>query len=97
MKLPTDLAKHSSKEFIETFENVYEHSPWIVEQALKPVLAKNEYNCLEVFHQLLCEIMLQANSDLQDNLILSHPMLAGKKRKTMNSRIFRQLNKNLQD
>ena len=34
MKLPTDLAKHSSKEFIETFENVYEHSPWIVEQAL---------------------------------------------------------------
>ena len=79
MKLPTDLAKHSSKEFIETFENVYEHSPWIVEQALDQVLANNEYNNLEIFHQLLCEIMLQAGSDLQNNLILSHPMLAGKK------------------
>ena len=44
MKLPTDLAKNSSKEFIETFENVYEHSPWIVEQSLELVLAKNENN-----------------------------------------------------
>ena len=79
MKLPTDLAQHSSKEFIETFENVYEHSPWIVEEALEKVLANNKYNNLEMFHQLLSEIMLQANSDLQDNLILSHPMLAGKK------------------
>ena len=58
MKLPTDLAKNSSKDFIETFENVYEHSPWIVEQSLELVLANNEYNGLEVFHQLLCEIML---------------------------------------
>ena len=79
MKLPTDLAKNSSKEFIEIFENVYEHSPWIVEQSLELVLANNEYNSLEMFHQLLCEIMLQADSDLQDNLIISHPMLAGKK------------------
>jgi len=79
MKLPTDLAKNSSKEFLETFKNVYEHSPWIAEQAFELVLTNNEYNSLEVFHQLLCEIMLQADSDLQDNLILSHPMLAGKK------------------
>ena len=79
MKLPTDLAKNSSKEFIETFENVYEHSPWIVEHSLKPVLANHKYNNIELFHQLLCEIMLQANKDLQDKLILSHPMLAGKK------------------
>ena len=79
MKLPTNLAKHSSKEFMETFENIYEHSPWIVEQALEQVLENNEYNNLEMFHQLLCEIMLQSSSDLQNNLILSHPMLAGKK------------------
>ena len=79
MKLPTDLAKHSAKEFMETFGNIYEHSPWIAEQALKQVLGNNEYNDLEMFHQLLCKVMLQANNDLQDNLILSHPMLAGKK------------------
>ena len=79
MKLPNELAQHSPKEFLETFGNVYEHSPWISEQALEQVLENNEYNNLEMFHQLLCEIMLQAGSDLQDNLILSHPMLAGKK------------------
>ena len=79
MKLPTDLAKHSAKEFMETFGNIYEHSPWIAEQALKQVLGNNEYNDLEMFHELLCKVMLQANNDLQDNLILSHPMLAGKK------------------
>ena len=79
MKLPSELARKSSSEFLEVFSNLYEHSPWVVEQALELVLAKNEYNSLELFHQLLCEIMLQAESDLQDNLILSHPMLAGKK------------------
>jgi len=79
MKLPTELAKHSPNEFLETFGNVYEHSSWIAEQALEQVLDINEYNNLEMFHQLLCEIMLQANNDLQDKLILSHPMLAGKK------------------
>ena len=79
MKLPTDLAKNSSKDFIETFENVYEHSPWIVEDSLGLVWAKNKYNSVDLFHLLLCEIMLQADSYLQDNFILSHPMLAGKK------------------
>jgi len=79
MKLPNELAKHSPKDFLETFGNVYEHSPWIVEQSLRQVLANHEYNNIELFHQLLCEIMLQANNDLQDKLILSHPMLAGKK------------------
>ena len=48
MKLPTDLAKNSSKEFIETFENVYEHSPWIVEQALELVLAKSVGNSIAI-------------------------------------------------
>ena len=65
--------------WLETFKNVYEHSPWIAEQALEQVLESNEYYNLEMFHQLLCEIMMQAGRDLQDNLILSHPMLAGKK------------------
>ena len=36
-------------------------------------------NNLENFHKLLCEIMLSAPSDMQDNLITAHPMLAGKK------------------
>ncbi len=79
MKLPTELAKQSSKEFLEVFQNLYEHSPWFVEQSLVHVAADDKYNNLEKFHQLLSEIMLQAKSELQDNLIVAHPMLAGKK------------------
>ena len=79
MKLPTELARQSSKEFLEVYQNLYEHSPWFVEQSLDQVAADDKYNNLEKFHQLLCEIMLQADNDLQDNLILSHPMLAGEK------------------
>ena len=79
MKLPTELARQSSKEFLEVFQNLYEHSPWFVEQSLVHVAADDKYNNLEKFHQLLSEIMLQAKSELQDNLIVAHPMLAGKK------------------
>ncbi|HIL45033.1 MAG TPA: 2-oxo-4-hydroxy-4-carboxy-5-ureidoimidazoline decarboxylase [Candidatus Thioglobus sp.] len=79
MKLPTELANQSAKEFLEVFQNLYEHSPWFVEQSLVHVAADDKYNNLEKFHQLLSEIMLQAKSELQDNLIVAHPMLAGKK------------------
>ena len=79
MKLPTELARQSSKDFLEVFQNLYEHSPWFVEQSLVHVAADDKYNNLEKFHQLLSEIMLQAKSELQDNLIVAHPMLAGKK------------------
>jgi OHCU decarboxylase len=79
MKLPTELANQSAKEFLEVFQNLYEHSPWFIEQSLVHVAADDKYNNLEKFHQLLSEIMLQAKSELQDNLIVAHPMLAGKK------------------
>ena len=79
MKLPTELARQSSKEFLEVFQNLYEHSPWFVEQSLDQVAADDKYNNLEKFHQLLSEIMLHSDNDLQDNLIVAHPMLAGEK------------------
>ena len=79
MKLPQELAQDSAEKFLETFRNLYEHSPWFVEQSLEPVLANEKYNSLKAFHQLLCEIMLSSNHDLQDNLIIAHPLLAGKK------------------
>ena len=79
MELPGNLAQQSSKAFSETFENLYEHSPWFVEKSLPLVLADEKYNSLEKFHELLSNIMLDADSDLQDNLIAAHPTLAGKK------------------
>tara|TARA_B110000879_G_scaffold48724_1_gene68775 strand:- start:35 stop:556 length:522 start_codon:yes stop_codon:yes gene_type:complete len=79
MQLPGNLAQQSSKAFLKTFENLYEHSPWFVEKSLPLVLADEKYNSLEKFHGLLSNIMLDADSDLQDNLIVAHPTLAGKK------------------
>ena len=79
MKLPQQLAKQSPDKFLDTFKNLYEHSPWFVEQSLKIVLADEQYNDIEKFHELLCKIMLSADSDIQNNLITAHPMLAGKK------------------
>ena len=79
MKLPQELAQESSDNFLDIFKNLYEHSPWFVEQSLALVLADEKYNILENFHQLLTEIMLSADSEIQNNLITAHPMLAGKK------------------
>ena len=79
MKLPSELARSSSKDFLEVFQNLYEHSPWFIEQSLDQVVADEKYNNLESFHQLLSEIMLNSDNDLQGNLIIAHPALAGKK------------------
>ena len=79
MELPVNLAKQSAEAFLDTFVNLYEHSPWFVERSLPLVIADEKYNSLEKFHELLSNIMLNADSDLQDNLIVAHPTLAGKK------------------
>ena len=79
MKLPSELASHSSEKFLKTFKNLYEHSPWFVEQSLEAVALNEKYNNLEKFHEILSEIMLSSNSDMQDDLITAHPLLAGKK------------------
>ena len=79
MELPLNLAQQSSEAFLKTFENLYEHTPWFVEKSLPLVLADEKYNSLEKFHELLSNTMLNADSDLQDNLIAAHPTLAGKK------------------
>ncbi len=79
MKLPSELAANSSEKYLDTFKNLYEHSPWFVEQSLKLVASDEKYNNLERFHEMLSEIMLSSSSDMQDNLITAHPLLAGKK------------------
>jgi len=79
MKLPSELASHSSEKFLKTFKNLYEHSPWFVEQSLEAVALNEKYNNLEKFHEILSEIMLSSNSDMQNDLITAHPLLAGKK------------------
>ena len=37
MKLPQELAKQSTDKFLDVFKNLYEHSPWFVEQSIERV------------------------------------------------------------
>jgi len=79
MQLPYDMAKQSKQDYIQTFENLYEHSPWVAESVYDSVIKSSIYNNLEYFHALLSSNMLTANLGLQDALIKAHPMLTGKK------------------
>lgn len=76
---PYSLANSSRKKFIETFNELYEHSPWIVEKAFGIVKSDKKYDDLEEFHKILSQIVLEADKELQNSLIKAHPMLAGKK------------------
>jgi OHCU decarboxylase len=79
MQLPYNLAQQSKQEYMQIFENLYEHSPWVAESAYGSVLNSSIYNNLEDFHTLLSGNMLASDGDLQEDLIKLHPMLAGKK------------------
>ena len=69
MKLPHELTKQSTDKFLDVFKNLYEHSPWFVEQSIEKVITDEKYDNLETFHKLLCEIMLASDTDMQNNLI----------------------------
>lgn len=79
MKKPSDLAKSDKQEYLKVYAELYEHSPWVIEESYKSVLSNTVYNKLEEFHALLSSIVLDATFDLQESLIQAHPMLAGKK------------------
>jgi OHCU decarboxylase len=76
---PFSLANSNKEKFIETFNELYEHSPWIIEKAFETVKSDRKYDDLKEFHNLLSQIVLEANKELQNLLIKAHPMLAGKK------------------
>jgi OHCU decarboxylase len=78
---PHNLANFSKKEFIKLFKDLYEHSPWVVEESYEDVKNDSTYEEIEPFHKLLSNIMLNASKKLQDKLIKAHPMLAGKEAK----------------
>lgn len=80
IKFPNDIALNSEKEFMRNFAGLYEHSSWVAETAYNKVKSSAEFNNLEKFHSLLCEILLDADPDAQQKLILAHPMLSGKKK-----------------
>jgi len=79
MQTPNILANTSYELYLETFQELYEHSIWVIEKSYEEVKNNSLYDNLESFHLLLSNIVLDASKDLQMSLIKAHPMLAGKK------------------
>ena len=76
---PYDLANSDKQNYFDTFYELYEHSPWVIEDTYELIKSDELYNDINEFHEVLCKCALEAKKELQDSLIKAHPMLAGKK------------------
>lgn len=65
----------SSADFVEQFGGVYEHSPWVAEQAAPHVGASADYDQIA---RLMADCVDNASREQQLALIRAHPDLAGK-------------------
>ncbi|MCT7654006.1 2-oxo-4-hydroxy-4-carboxy-5-ureidoimidazoline decarboxylase [Oceanimonas sp. NS1] len=64
-------------EFVKTFADIYEHSPWVAEQTFDQGLTEAD-NEIEHLHARMSGVMLNADKQAQLDLINAHPDLAGK-------------------
>ncbi|WP_339485357.1 2-oxo-4-hydroxy-4-carboxy-5-ureidoimidazoline decarboxylase [Pseudomonas sp. EL_65y_Pfl2_R95] len=71
---PTQLSRD---EFVSTFADIYEHSPWVAEQAFDRGM-DDSLNTVDGLHQRMADILLSASREQQLALINAHPDLAGK-------------------
>ncbi|SIS70503.1 2-oxo-4-hydroxy-4-carboxy-5-ureidoimidazoline decarboxylase [Neptunomonas antarctica] len=63
--------------FVSTFGDIYEHSPWIAEQAYDQGI-DSSHNEIAVLQKKMASILLNADKQAQLDLINAHPDLAGK-------------------
>lgn len=70
-------SKMARTEFVTTFADIYEHSPWVAEQAFDQGI-NGEHNQVDTLHQQMANILLKADKQAQLDLINAHPDLAGK-------------------
>ncbi|MCP4009249.1 MAG: 2-oxo-4-hydroxy-4-carboxy-5-ureidoimidazoline decarboxylase [Proteobacteria bacterium] len=77
MKFSASLMNMPKAEFVATFGGVYEHSPWIAEQAWEQGLSVSHDNP-GALAELMSNIVNTATKGQQLDLILAHPDLAGK-------------------
>lgn len=74
-KLTLDaLNQAPAAEALAMLDGLYEHSPWIAEQAL----ASRPFASVEQLRQCMVDVLAQAPEDAQLALIRAHPELAGK-------------------
>lgn len=67
----------SREVFVATFADIYEHSPWVAEQAYDKGQGA-ELDNIETLHARMSDILLSADHAAQLALINAHPDLAGK-------------------
>jgi OHCU decarboxylase len=65
----------SREQFIATFGDIYEHSPWVAQQAFDQGPLSDE---IETLHERMSAVLLHADQAAQLALINAHPDLAGK-------------------
>lgn len=71
---PSSLSREA---FVETFADIYEHSPWVAEKAFD--LGQDaQIDEIDGLHQRMADLLLSASHDVQLALINAHPDLAGK-------------------
>lgn len=67
----------SRAEFIAAFGDIYEHSPWVAEQAFER-LPMERRDDVQAVHQCMARVVADANQATLLALINAHPDLAGK-------------------
>ena len=64
-------------QFIDTFKDIYEHSPWVASQTFDNGI-NSEHDSIDTLHGAMAAVLSKADQDQQLALINAHPDLAGK-------------------
>ncbi|NLJ92180.1 MAG: 2-oxo-4-hydroxy-4-carboxy-5-ureidoimidazoline decarboxylase [Aeromonadales bacterium] len=67
----------SRDEFVTTFADIYEHSPWVAEQTFDQGISAED-DTIAHLHSRMAAVMSNADKQAQLDLINAHPDLAGK-------------------
>jgi len=76
--IPSQL---SQPDFVAVFADIYEHSPWVAEEAYQQHQHQGvdgDINDIATLQQCMADILLAASPDQQLALINAHPDLAGR-------------------
>ena len=76
-KFRTPPSKMNYVQFLEKFEGIYEHSPWVAERAWAAGITQ-EHDEIDLLADLMARIVAEADETEKRRLIDAHPDLAGK-------------------
>lgn len=83
--MATSIEKFTEEEFVQTFGEIFEHSPWIAKKAVE----KRPFASIDDAFSIMKQIVEQSGEDAQLALIKEHPEL-GKRIKMSESSVREQ-------